>query len=245
MERRMSQKEMVLDRGEERKHYVKTMFNSIAHRYDFLNHFLSAGVDIYWRKKAISKLDVYAEDTVLDLACGTGDLAVETVKQKKCRVVGTDIAYKMLVYGNEKLQKKKLAKQITLINGDGESLPFSPASFQGVTIAFGIRNMGSVHNALKDMHRILKSNGQAIILEFSLPTNLLFRKLYLFYFIHILPRLGRLISNDRQAYTYLPASVEKFPEISEFESWMKKAGFKSIQHWKLLNGIAVIYKGIK
>jgi len=241
----MSQKEMVLTRGEDRKHYVKGMFNAIAHRYDFLNHFLSAGIDIYWRKKAILKLEVDKQDSVLDLACGTGDFAIETVKQKQCNVIGTDIAQKMLVYGNKKLSKNKLQNQIDYINGDGEALPFSEGSFQGVTIAFGIRNMGSVDNALTEMFRILGQKGQAIILEFSLPTNVVFRKLYLFYFNHLLPRIGRLISSDHQAYTYLPASVEKFPAISEFESWMQKAGFTNIEHWKLLNGIAVIYKGIK
>ena len=241
----MSQKEMVLTRGEDRKNYVKSMFNAIAHRYDFLNHFLSAGIDIYWRKKAISKLDVTKQDMVLDLACGTGDFAIETVKQKQCRVIGTDIAQQMLVYGNEKLRRKNLGNQVGYVNGDGEALPFPAERFKGVTIAFGIRNMGSVDNALREMHRILVMKGQAIILEFSLPTNSIFRGLYLFYFNYILPRIGRLISNDHQAYTYLPASVEKFPAISEFESWMKKAGFTDIIHWKLLNGIAVIYKGIK
>lgn len=241
----MSQKEMVLSGGDDRKAYVKDMFNTIAHRYDFLNHFLSAGIDIYWRKKAISRLEVGTQDVVLDLACGTGDFAIETAKQKRCRVFGTDIAQRMLVHGNVKLHRKNLKKQIGFINGDGESLPFSTASFQGVTIAFGIRNMGSVDNALEEMHRILVQDGQAIILEFSLPANFIFRGLYLFYFNHILPLIGRLISCDQEAYTYLPESVEKFPAISEFESWMQNAGFTDIQHWKLLNGVAVIYKGIK
>lgn len=236
---------MVLTRGEDRKHYVKGMFNAIAHRYDFLNHFLSAGIDIYWRKKAISKLDVTNQDIVLDLACGTGDFAIETVKQKKCRVVGTDIAQKMLVFGNEKLHKKNLISQINYVNGDGEVLPFYEDRFQGVTIAFGIRNMGNVDQALREMRRILVPRGQAIILEFSLPTNPIFRRLYLFYFNHILPIIGRMISSDQQAYTYLPASVEKFPAIPQFESWMKNAGFTNIEHCKLLNGVAVIYKGVK
>jgi len=241
----MSQQEIVLTRGTERKAYVKQMFNDIAHRYDLLNHLLSGGIDIYWRKKAISKLQVEPADTVLDLACGTGDLAIETVAQKNCKVIGADIAHRMLVYGSEKLAKKKLQNKISFVNGDGEFLPFTDGSFQGVTIAFGIRNMGSVHQALEEMQRILSEKGQAIILEFSLPTNILFKKLYLFYFNHILPQIGRVISNDSQAYTYLPASVEKFPAISEFEEWMKQAGFNSIGHWKLFNGVAVIYRGIK
>ena len=239
----MKQKEMVLTRGTERKTYVKQMFNDIAHRYDFLNHFLSGGIDIYWRKKAIAKLNVQKEDVVLDLACGTGDFALETAKVKGCRVVGTDIALRMLVFGKQKL-KKKHAQKISYINGDGEFLPFKNGCFNGVTIAFGIRNMGDIHSALSEMKRILAKDGQAIILEFSLPVNPLFRRPYLFYFNHILPKIGRAVSSDSQAYSYLPASVEKFPAVSEFEGWMRDAGFGRIQHWRLLNGVAVIYRGI-
>lgn len=242
---RMSEREMVLGTGEERKAYVKDMFNSIAQRYDFLNHFLSGGIDIYWRKKAISKLEVTESDLVLDLACGTGDFAFETAKKKICRVVGIDIAKQMLILGQEKYLQKYDRQQINFLNGDGEGLPLKSNIFQGITIAFGIRNMGSVQNALVEMYRVLRPAGQTIILEFSLPTNWFFRKLYLFYFNHILPIIGKLVSNDQQAYAYLPASVEKFPAIFEFENWMKEAGFKDIQHWKLLNGVAVIYKGIK
>ncbi len=241
----MSKKEMVLTRGTERKAYVKQMFNDIAHRYDFLNHFLSGGVDIYWRKKAVSKLEVQPGDVVLDLACGTGDFALETAASKGCRVVGTDIAQKMLTFGKQKLEKKRQAHKISYINGDGESLPFKTGSFKGVTIAFGIRNMGDISAALTEMRRILSKDGQAVILEFSLPVNPLFRKLYLFYFNHILPGIGRAVSSDSQAYSYLPASVEKFPAVSEFEGWMSEAGFSRVEHWKLLNGIAVIYRGIK
>ena len=235
---------MVLTRGSERKAYVKQMFNDIAHRYDFLNHFLSGGIDIYWRKKAVSKLEVESGDIVLDLACGTGDFALETAKSKRCRVVGTDIARRMLVFGKQKLERKNKKQRIAYINGDGEFLPFKAGSFNGVTIAFGIRNMGDIFAALSEMRRILSKNGQAIILEFSLPVNPLFRKLYLLYFNHILPNIGRVVSSDSQAYTYLPASVEKFPTIAEFESRMLDAGFSKIEHWTLLNGVAVIYRGI-
>ncbi len=240
----MKEKEMVLTRGAERKAYVKQMFNGIAHRYDFLNHFLSGGVDIYWRKKAIDKLNVQTDDMVLDLACGTGDFALETAKAKGCRVVGTDIAQRMLVFGKQKLQKKKQGHKISYINGDGEFLPFKTGRFNGVTVAFGIRNMGDIHSALSEMKRILTKNGQAIILEFSLPVNPLFKSLYLFYFNHILPKIGRAVSSDSQAYSYLPASVEKFPAVSEFKGWMHDAGFSKIKHWALLNGVAVIYRGI-
>lgn len=231
---------MVLTSGQERKKYVRHMFNNIARRYDFLNHFLSAGIDIYWRKRAIAKLQVEPEDRVLDLACGTGDFALEAWRSKGCKVVGTDIALRMLQYG-----QKKIGSEIPLVNGDGELLPFNDGIFAGVTIAFGIRNMGTIPDALKEMSRILKSNGQAVILEFSLPRNILFRKLYIFYFKNILPLLGKLISRDTDAYSYLPASVEKFPETTEFKNWMLDAGFKRVEHIDLLNGVAVIYSGHK
>ncbi len=241
----MTQKEMVLTRGGERKAYVKQMFNDIAYRYDFLNHLLSGGIDVYWRKKSVSKLDVQPGDRVLDLACGTADFAIETAQRKQCQVVGTDIAHQMLVFAQEKIKKKKLKQSVALLNGDGEHLPFVNASFQGVTIAFGIRNMGSIEDALCEMNRILSKEGQAIILEFSLPVNPVLRQIYLLYFKHVLPRIGSLFSKDDQAYSYLPASVESFPTISEFERTMQQAGFRNIKHWKLLNGVAVIYRGSK
>ena len=241
----MTQKQMVLTRGNERKAYVKQMFNAIAHRYDFLNHLLSGGIDVYWRKKSVSKLDVQPGDRVLDLACGTADFAIETAQRKQCRVVGTDIAHQMLIFAKEKLKKRKRTGDIKLVNGDGEHLPFKEAAFQGVTIAFGIRNMGSIEAALSEMRRILSIQGQVVILEFSLPVNPVLRQAYLLYFKHVLPRIGRLFSKDKQAYTYLPASVESFPSISEFEEAMRQAGFKEIKHWKLLNGVAVIYRGSK
>ncbi len=241
----MTQKEMVLTRGGERKAYVKQMFNDIAYRYDFLNHLLSGGIDVYWRKKSVSKLDVQPGDRVLDLACGTADFAMETARRKQCRVVGTDIALNMLLFAQEKLEKKNVSRSVTLLNGDGEHLPFAHAAFQGVTIAFGIRNMGSIEAALSEMNRILSKEGQAVILEFSLPVNPVLRRAYLLYFKHVLPRIGRIFSKDEQAYSYLPASVETFPSIAEFEESMRQAGFREIRHWKLLNGVAVIYRGTK
>ncbi|MGD9488859.1 MAG: bifunctional demethylmenaquinone methyltransferase/2-methoxy-6-polyprenyl-1,4-benzoquinol methylase UbiE [Calditrichaceae bacterium] len=237
--------EMVLTAGSERKTYVTKMFNSIAHRYDLLNHLLSGGIDIYWRKKAISKLKVDGQGLVLDLATGTGDLAIEVISQKKCKVIGADIALRMLKFGYQKIEKKNLSSQCRFVNADGEGLPFSDSIFNGVTIAFGIRNMGTIPDALAEMYRILKSDGEAIILEFSLPTFRPFRWLYLFYFNKILPIIGNLISKDGAAYSYLPASVEKFPSIGDFSSWMEEAGFRNLNHWKLLNGIAVIYKGTR
>jgi len=241
----MPEPKMVLEPGQQKKDYVRNMFNAIAHRYDFLNHFLSFGIDVLWRKKAIGKLQVRAEHRVLDLACGTADFALETVKQKGCQVVGLDIALRMLKFARPKIKSDILNKQLFLVNGDGEHLPFKEHSFHGLTIAFGIRNMGDVHTALKEMHRVLTLDGQAIILEFSLPVFPPFKHLYLFYFKNILPLLGRMISKDPAAYSYLPASVEKFPSVKEFTAWLKNAGFDQVEHWKLFNGVAVIYRATK
>ena len=234
-------KKIVLPDGEEKKHYVQRMFNSIAHRYDFLNHFLSFGIDILWRKKAIRQLQVRADQRVLDLASGTGDFALEIIRQKKCTVVGVDIALRMLQFARPKAQGKPLQ----LVNADGERLPFSNESFAGATIAFGIRNMGNRLHALKEIYRVLQLNGQIVVLEFSLPRFAPFRAGYLFYFKNILPFVGRLVSKDKEAYSYLPASVEKFPTIEEFENELKQSGFKLLTHKKLLNGVPVVYKGIK
>lgn len=237
--------EMALTSGDERKRYVRNMFNAIAHRYDLLNHLLSAGVDIIWRKKAIKKLDVSSADSVLDLACGTGDFAFETYSEKKCRVYGLDIAGEMLRIAQKKAEAKKGKNKLAFLNGDGEYLPFKNSSFKGVTIAFGIRNMGSIEDALAEMYRILKEEGQAIILEFSLPSFKPFAALYVFYFNNILPLIGKMISRDNSAYSYLPASVEKFPSVEKFSATMISAGFSGVESFRLLNGIAVIYKGIK
>ncbi len=241
----MTKPSMVIEPGKEKKQYVRNMFNAIAHRYDFLNHLLSFGIDILWRKKAIRKLQVKSGQWVLDLACGTGDFAIETIKQKNCRVVGVDIALRMLKFARPKINPELLNRQLFLLNGDGESLPFKEHSFHGMTIAFGIRNMGHVHQALKEIHRVLTLDGQAIILEFSLPAFPLFKSIYLFYFKRLLPLIGRLVSKDRTAYSYLPASVEKFPSIAEFTAWLKNAGFEQVEYWKLLNGVAVIYRATK
>ncbi len=233
---------MVLEPGEQKKHYVRRMFNAIAHRYDFLNHFLSMGIDILWRKRAVRQLQVNDKALVLDLACGTADFALETVKQKGCRVVGVDIALRMLQFSKAKIDH---TNAIYLVNGDGENLPFPAGIFHGMTIAFGIRNMGDMPRALREIHRVLRKDGQAIILEFSLPTFKLFRLLYLFYFKNILPLIGRMVSKDPQAYSYLPASVEKFPTIEEFKNELYQAGFKEVNYTKLMNGVAVIYSAFK
>ena len=228
--------------GVERKKYVKKMFNGIARHYDLLNHLLSGGIDIIWRKKAVSKLNPQNGDKILDLACGTGDFAIESTKRAACTVIGADIALEMLKLGAGKVGEQQL---ISFVNADGEQLPLKNSIVDGVTIAFGIRNMGIIIDALREMNRVLKPGGKAVILEFSTPSSAVFKKIYLFYFNKILPAIGRMVSKDPEAYRYLPESVGNFPSIDEFSGLMRQAGFDNIRYWKLLNGIAVIYKGIK
>ncbi len=236
---------MELKEGAQRKSYVRRMFNSIAAKYDLLNHLLSIGIDVYWRKRAVKKLNIADGSRILDLACGTGDLALEALKQKRCRVVGLDIAYNMLRFGQRKRDNRKRQLNLRFVNGDGEQLPFPDAVFGGAMIAFGIRNMGHIEDALREVRRVLRSGAPFVLLEFSLPTFRPFRWLYLFYFNYILPVVGRLISRDKEAYNYLPASVGDFPPIFEFTDQLRNTGLQNIQYWKLLNGVAVIYRGYK
>jgi demethylmenaquinone methyltransferase / 2-methoxy-6-polyprenyl-1,4-benzoquinol methylase len=234
-----------LPTGDHRKKYVKEMFNNIANRYDLLNHLLSFGVDYHWRNKTISKLDTAKNGIILDLASGTGDLAIKAIHKKSCKVIGIDLAVNMLKIGEKKRLKNKIENDLLFINGDGEKLPFKNDTFNGAMIAFGIRNMGNMQNAMAEVYRVLLPGSPFVILEFSLPVFPLFRGLYLFYFKNILPRLGKYISRDADAYTYLPMSVKDFPEITEFVKNFSAAGFEEIQYWKLLNGVAVIYRGKK
>jgi len=234
-----------LPQGTARKKYVRSMFNNIAGHYDLLNHLLSFGIDIYWRRKTVSFLDVAPHSLILDLASGTADLAFTAINKKKCRVVGLDIALRMLQIGKKKRERRALSGMLHLVNGDGERLSFADETFDGAMIAFGIRNMGQMDAALSEVRRVLKPGAVFVILEFSLPTHFLFRKIYLWYFYHLLPFIGKVISKNSGAYSYLPDSVSHFPTIEEFNVRFAKAGFSALRYHKLFNGIAVIYKGVK
>jgi len=231
--------------GNKRKKFVQKMFNDIAHRYDLLNHLLSGGTDIYWRRKAISKLNINSDSLVLDIACGTGDFAFTTNKLKKSKVFGIDIATNMLELGNQKAIEKEQSDNIKFLAGDGEKLPFKNEVFDAVTIAFGVRNMGDIKENLREMSRVIKPGGELIILEFSTPKSKTLKKIYRTYFHKILPFIGKIISKDKKAYTYLPISVEHFPARREFARWIEDEDFSPVNFWRLFNGIAVIYKGIK
>jgi len=217
------------------------MFNNIAHRYDFLNHFLSAGIDYSWRKKAIRLLGQTNPATILDVATGTGDLAIEAVKINPDHITGIDIAEDMLAIGREKITRKKLDGIITLESGDSEDIRFPNNTFDAAMVAFGVRNFENLEKGLAEMYRVLKPEGAIMVLEFSKPLKFPVKQLYSFYFKFILPTLGRLISGDRAAYTYLPDSVGAFPAGKEFLRILEKVGFENGRHIPLTFGIASIY----
>ena len=233
------------DASENKKTQVAQMFNSIAGKYDFLNHFLSAGIDIYWRKKAISLLQKSQPKQILDIATGTGDFAIEALKVNPEKITGIDISEGMLAVGREKLQKKGLTGKIELLSGDSENLQFEANSFDAVTAAFGVRNFENLEKGLSEMNRVLKPGGRVVILEFSKPTAFPMKQGYNFYFKNILPVFGKLISKDQAAYTYLPESVQAFPDGKAFLAILEKVGFKDTRWQSLTFGICSIYTGIK
>jgi len=227
-----------------KKERVRLMFNDIAHRYDFLNHFLSLGIDIQWRKKVKRHLKPFQPKKILDVATGTGDLAIELSKLNPDRIIGIDIAIEMLTVGNEKLSKKKISN-IVLQQGDSENLKFNENTFDAVTVAFGVRNFENLNKGLAEMCRVMKKGGHVAILEFSKPKSFPFKQFYNFYFKYILPGFGKLISKHNDAYTYLPESVEGFAEDVAFLKEMELAGFKTPQQKRLTFGIATLYTGTK
>lgn len=221
------------------------MFNDIAPRYDFLNHFLSAGIDIQWRKKVRRRLSPFKPKKILDVATGTGDLAIELSRLNPDQIIGLDIASEMIAIGDEKLVKKKLDKLIKLQQGDSENLPFKDNTFDAVTVAFGVRNFENLNKGLTEMCRVMKPDGQVVILEFSKPKKAPFKQIYNLYFKYILPGFGKLISKNSEAYTYLPDSVESFAEDKLFLEEMKTAGYKQVGQKRLTFGIATMYFGTK
>ena len=223
---------------------IKKMFNSISHKYDFLNHFLSLGTDIYWRKwtvKKLKNLNVEGNPLILDLCCGTGDLTIEL--SKIGNVVGVDFAEKMLKIGLKKIENKK--NVLLLINGDGLKLPFKDNSFDIVTVAFGVRNFEDLKIGLTEIKRVLKKGGVFGILEFSKPESTLIEKSFSLYFHKILPFIGNLISKSNFAYSYLPESVSLFPPHFEFKEILKNTGFKKVGYKLFFSGISALYYGEK
>jgi demethylmenaquinone methyltransferase/2-methoxy-6-polyprenyl-1,4-benzoquinol methylase len=224
-----------------KKEQVATMFNNIAPKYDFLNQLLSLGIHKGWRRKAIRMLAPEKPAAILDIATGTGDFAIEAIKLNPERIVGVDISEGMLKLGIEKVKKLGLDQRIKLQKGDSENLLFPDHSFDAVTVGFGVRNFENLDKGIADIFRVLNKNGTLVILEFSKPRKFPIRQLYKFYSRFITPAIGKLFSKDNSAYSYLPESVNAFPDGEDFLNVLKKAGFHSTKATTVAFGIASIY----
>lgn len=241
----MSRNVTPYDKEATKKEQVAEMFDNIAGNYDFLNHFLSLGIDILWRKKAIRLLKPVKPKTVLDVATGTGDFAIQALDLKPKKVTGVDISNKMLDVGRVKMKKKKVSEVVEMKYGDSENLPFEDESYDAITVAFGVRNFENLEKGLAEMHRVLTKKGKTVIIEFSKPQHFPIKQLYNFYFKSILPNLGKWVSKDQRAYTYLPESVEAFPYGQKFLDVMESVGYTNTKCIPLTFGIASIYTGEK
>jgi demethylmenaquinone methyltransferase/2-methoxy-6-polyprenyl-1,4-benzoquinol methylase len=221
--------------------YVRSLFDRIAPRYDFLNHFLSLGFDIRWRKKAVHLLREFEPRIVLDVATGTADLALEAWKPPVEKIYGIDLSPAMLKLAKQKIERRGLTDKITVEEGSAEELRFADSSFDAVMVAFGIRNFSDLGGGLQEMFRVLRPGGAAMILEFSKPQRAPFRQIYSFYFTRILPRLGGVISKNPEAYQYLPSSVQAFPDGEVLLKILTTVGFVGAYQHQLTMGIATIY----
>jgi demethylmenaquinone methyltransferase/2-methoxy-6-polyprenyl-1,4-benzoquinol methylase len=228
-----------------KKEQVAEMFNDIAGRYDFLNHFLSLGIDKGWRKKAIAEIAEVKPKKILDVATGTGDLAIAAAKLQPEKITGIDIADKMLEAGRVKVGGLALGHLITLQNGDSEKMPFDTGHFDAITCAYGVRNFEHLEAGLSEMCRVLRPGGKVAILEFSHPSRFPVKQFYRFYFRYILPALGKLVSKHSTAYTYLPESVNAFPEGKKFCEILADCGFKNTKARPLTFGITTLYTAYK
>ncbi len=227
------------------KHYVRSLFDSIAYRYDLLNHLLSGGIDVYWRRRAVESLREIAPQRIVDVATGTADFAIATLRLHPREVIGIDIAEQMLTIGREKIARKGLQSLVTLYTGEAEQLDLPDGSMDASIVAFGARNFEHLEKGLGEMRRVLRPGGRIVVLEFSRPRRFPFRQIYLFYFQRILPLVGRVISRSKDAYTYLPDTVMRFPEGEAFVDILRTVGFRNIQQERLTFGIATIYTGDK
>jgi demethylmenaquinone methyltransferase/2-methoxy-6-polyprenyl-1,4-benzoquinol methylase len=228
-----------------KKEEVAEMFNNISQKYDFLNHFLSLGIDKIWRRKAINILKEVQPKKILDIATGTGDFAIASLKLKPKEVVGIDISEGMLAVGREKMIKRKFDSIITMTLGDSEDLPFEDNYFDGLTVGFGVRNFENLEKGLAEMLRVIRVGGKVVILEFSKPKKFPVKQGYGFISKYIIPFFGKKISKDEKAYAYLPESIAAFPEGEEMKEILRKLGYKNVQSELVSGGIATIYSGTK
>lgn len=224
---------------------VREMFAAIAHRYDFLNHFLSASIDRRWRRLAVNKirelLGTVRPDLCLDCCSGTGDLAIALFRGLDCPVIASDFCHPMLTRAVQKCR----ALAVRNIEADALNLPLPDRAFDAVTIAFGLRNLQDPLRGLAEMQRVLKRGGVLVVLEFSKPVVPVMGEAFNFYFHHVLPKLGAVISGDGRAYQYLPDSVRKFPAQQELADWLRASGFSDVGYRNLSGGIAALHWGMK
>ncbi|MBS1765272.1 MAG: bifunctional demethylmenaquinone methyltransferase/2-methoxy-6-polyprenyl-1,4-benzoquinol methylase UbiE [Bacteroidetes bacterium] len=224
-----------------KKEQVRDMFNNIAHRYDFLNHFLSLGIDKMWRRKTIKEISKVAHSEILDVATGTADLAIEAVRLNPKSITGIDISEKMLSIGRKKVADKKLENIISLQIADSEKLPFEDAKFDAAMVAFGIRNFQNLEEGLHEMRRVVRDKGCVFILEFSRPEKFPVKQFYSFYSRFLLPFWGKLFSGDNSAYSYLPESIKNFPSGKELETVLLRVGYSKVKIMPLTFGIVTLY----
>jgi demethylmenaquinone methyltransferase/2-methoxy-6-polyprenyl-1,4-benzoquinol methylase len=228
-----------------KKQEVEQMFDNISGKYDFLNHFLSLGIDRLWRKKAVLELQSLAPQKLLDIATGTGDFAISLMRLQPVEIVGLDLSNGMLEVGRKKMKAKKLDHIIKMVQGDSENLPFQSNYFDGLTVGFGVRNFENLEKGLAEMLRVVRTDGKLVILEFSKPKTFPIKQFFGFYSKKVIPFLGKNISKDEKAYAYLPESVEAFPEGKSFLDILQKVGYRNVQATPVSGGIATIYTGFK
>ena len=228
-----------------KKNEVRAMFNSIARSYDFLNHFLSFGVDYLWRRRTIRELKKYSPESVLDMATGTGDLAILAAKKIKAKITGIDLSPEMIEVGKEKVIKRNLENRISFEVGDSENINYTDNTFDAAMVAFGVRNFENLEAGLKELSRVLKPTQPLLVLEFSKPTLFPFKQFYHFYSFKLLPLIGRIVSKDSWAYTYLPESINAFPGGDDFIDIMRSCNFENCKQISLSAKIATIYIGHK
>ncbi|MFN3272815.1 MAG: bifunctional demethylmenaquinone methyltransferase/2-methoxy-6-polyprenyl-1,4-benzoquinol methylase UbiE [Cloacibacterium caeni] len=227
-----------------KKTEVEDMFDNIAPKYDLLNHVLSMKIDVLWRNTLVKWMNKDAPKLVLDVATGTGDLAIAVQKGTGAEVVGLDLSQQMLNVGIDKIKKLNLAQKISMQKGDAENLPFEDNKFDAVSVAFGVRNFENLEKGLAELRRVVKENSSVYILEFSKVEGFL-APFYMFYFKNILPQIGKLVSKDNRAYTYLPDSVNAFPFGEKMKQILLDTGYSKVEYKKLSLGIATIYKATK
>ena len=220
----------------DKRNQVKRIFDTISPKYDFLNHFLSAGIDFYWRKKALKLSDINKDVVLLDVACGTGDFSIAAKKMGVTKIIGADLSKNMLSYFHEKVEWSRG----NLMQTVAESMPIKDNIFTNITVAFGVRNFYDINQGFDSFYRILKPEGKVTILEFRLPKNWIVKRFYMFYFNTILPIIGKMVSKDNEAYKYLPESVNTFDANIDLENLLVQAGFSKIKKHSLTFGIVQV-----